>query len=266
MEQMTPWQQLFDGRVVDVDVRANDILFAGGQPVEPWNSPGIWRSTDNGQTWLPSDKGIPDSTWPYSAYDNVRRSPHNPDIVITSFGAGIFRSTDGGSNWVLVLGERGAIPNVNHVKWQPSRPGVAWFFGSTSVGDIYLVAVGDYGLHILDDVKFSGKSACDVGFDAIDPEIVYVGMGYDIIKSTEGGKNWTLLNHAASIIEGHPQIHDLLYLAGEKKLFRSSDGGQSLETIESPNQTQILSMVYDEGTESLFIGTEDGIFKYTTKK
>jgi hypothetical protein len=279
IRQMTAWEHLVNDRVVDVDVKGNDILIAGGGPVEHWASPGIWRSTDSGKSWVPSDKGIPDSSWPYSVYHNVQRSPHNPDIAITSFGGAVFRSTDGGTSWMLISGRRGGMANFDRVKWQPNREGVVWYFGETSIFAPYLGRAKDYGLSPvgcpIDFYKIGvphDNAVYDIGFDAIDPYTVYVGMQGAVIKSTDDGCTWIVplfTNPQGGFfraIEGHPHIHNMVYFAGGKTLYYSRDGGQDLQIVDSPNDTQILSMVYDDRTESLFIGTETGIFRYATQR
>ncbi len=68
---------------------------------------GIYKSTDNGETWnvLPNTETLP-TGW-YSAYNYVTRivvSPINGYVFAASNGLGIFRSTNGGSNFSLVLG------------------------------------------------------------------------------------------------------------------------------------------------------------------
>jgi hypothetical protein len=68
---------------------------------------GIYKSTDNGETWnvLPNTETLP-TTW-NSAYNYVTRivvSPTTGYVFAASNGLGIFRSTDGGSNFSLVHG------------------------------------------------------------------------------------------------------------------------------------------------------------------
>lgn len=284
IRQMTPWECLgfadtslgeyFNVGVVDVDVKGDDIIIAyrGRSPV------GIWRSTDSGKSWVPSDKGIPDSSWPHSVYHNVQRSPHNPDIAITSFGGAIFRSTDGGTSWMLISGRRGSMANLDRVKWQPNREGVIWFFGETCLFAPYSGRAKDYGLISLGGVNFLqigvpiDNAVYDVGFDATDSNIIYLGMQGAVIKSTDDGNSWIVPLFTSPeggffrAIEGHPCIHNVVYFAGGRTLYYSRDGGQNVQIVDSPNDTQILSMVYDDRTESLFIGTETGIFRYATQR
>ena len=78
---------------------------------------GVWRSDDGGETWRhlqrpqpPADQfDVPGALWVPNVYD-LLVSPVNKNIVLAATGndarvpaqSGIYRSTDGGSNWDLV--------------------------------------------------------------------------------------------------------------------------------------------------------------------
>lgn len=284
IREMTSWECLgfvdtslgkyFNVGVVDVDVKGNDIIISYNPVhVESWISTGIWRSTDGGRTWLRSDNGIPDSSWPYSVYGNVQRAPHNPNIAVTSSGGAVFRSTDGGSTWVLIAGQRGGMANRDLVKWQFNREGVVWFFGESAIFSPYLDYSEDYGLTFTSGVLPRvpvDNAVYDIGFDATAPYTLYVGMQGAMIKTTNGGRSWIvpMFTHPEGAfirsIVAHPRIQGFLYFAAGRTLYYSINGGNTVYSIQSPNHTQILSMIYDEYDDSLIMGTETGIFRYRT--
>jgi hypothetical protein len=286
IRKMTPWEYLgwadtslseyFYGGVQDVDVKGNDILLAYNPVhVSPWVSAGIWRSKDGGKTWFRSDIGIPDSSWPYSSYLNVQRSPDNPNIAITSFGGAIFRSTDGGTNWKLVYGRRGGLANKDFVKWQFNKKGLVWFYGESSIFSPYLFYSDDYGLTFHRDILPRvpvDNAVYDIAFDATEPNTVYVGMQGACIKSMDGGQTWIVplftdpKGRFFKAVVTHPRVHDIVYFAAGEMLYYSTDGGKTILSILMPNGAQILSMFYDEVDEALIVGTEKGIFKYKTKE
>lgn len=260
--------------VQDVNIVGSDILVAYRPHVQPWSSVGIWRSLGGGQNWFRSDSGIPDSTWPYSSFKNARRSPNNENIALTYTAGALFQSQDGGSNWILIDGRRGAISNLDLLKWHPTDPGVVQIFGESSTFSPYLARFGEYGMIHIGYVNFAqigvpiDNAVYDIAFDATDPNIIYVGMQGGIIKSEDDWNNWIvpLFTHPQGgffrAIVSHPAIHNLVWFAGGRTLFQSADGGYNTQIIESPNDTQILTMVYNELTESLLIGTENGIYMY----
>lgn len=74
----------------------------------PYMGAGIFKSTDNGETWqlLPSTKDS-DPTVFNSAFDYVHRlaiSPTTGTVFVANNASGIYRSTDGGNSFPLVLG------------------------------------------------------------------------------------------------------------------------------------------------------------------
>lgn len=85
-----------------VDPTNDQIIYAGAA------SGGVWRSTSGGTNWSPIfDKA------PTQSIGSIAINPHNPDEIWVgtgegnprnsqNFGAGIFRSIDGGKNWVCM--------------------------------------------------------------------------------------------------------------------------------------------------------------------
>jgi len=73
---------------------------------------GVFKSTDNGETWFELPLGSGDSNqtaWSYPS-DYIARvvvQPTTGYVFIASHGFGIFRSTDGGNNFSFVLGGSG---------------------------------------------------------------------------------------------------------------------------------------------------------------
>jgi photosystem II stability/assembly factor-like uncharacterized protein len=72
------------------------------------SSVGVWLSDDGGETWRHSNTGIEPGYLPEEARDNpiqhcvhdVRRSPANPERLFMQFHGGVYRSDDGGANWI----------------------------------------------------------------------------------------------------------------------------------------------------------------------
>ena len=69
---------------------------------------GVWLSDDGGETWRHSNAGIEPDYIPDEARDNpiqhcvhdVRRSPSRPERLFMQFHGGVYRSDDGGANWI----------------------------------------------------------------------------------------------------------------------------------------------------------------------
>jgi photosystem II stability/assembly factor-like uncharacterized protein len=261
---------------VDIDVLGEDLLVAyrGGAPgIHPESTVAIWRSIDGGRSWFRSDSGIPETItdpYEYNTMSSLQRSPNNPDIIVGVIGAAVYRSTNGGNFWKLINGRRGAVPNMDYVRWNPYRRGQVWFFGETSVFAPYMVRSNDYGETFGGSVNFnalgfpSDGAVNDVAFDAGNPDIVYAATSYGIIKTTDGGYTWRANalrlpdNGFVFCMVHHPSIGGLLYLAGGRRVYLTDDGGTSIQFIGEIERGFITSLLLDIQANQLFVGTTKG--------
>jgi hypothetical protein len=79
------------------------IVYTGSGYEDDLDAKGIFKSTDTGETWTPINTGLsihPGTGFPYYVKAMVVH-PTNPDIVLAATGNGLFRTTDGGTNWTL---------------------------------------------------------------------------------------------------------------------------------------------------------------------
>jgi photosystem II stability/assembly factor-like uncharacterized protein len=76
--------------------------------VAPIFGDGIYKSTDSGETWniLPATVTPDPTAWSgeFAFVSNIKINPLNGNIFVATNGLGIFRSTDGGETFSLVLG------------------------------------------------------------------------------------------------------------------------------------------------------------------
>ncbi|SDP05909.1 hypothetical protein SAMN04515671_2830 [Nakamurella panacisegetis] len=94
---------------------------------------GVYRSADGGSSWSPANKGIkayffPDP-WPEfgQCVHKVARDPGDPDRLYAQNHHGVYRSDDGGDQWVSIadgLPTDFGFAMVTH----PSKPGVLYTF------------------------------------------------------------------------------------------------------------------------------------------
>ena len=102
----------------------DNTLFVAADETFAFDSPGVFRSTDRGETWQPvlTNRGIlsfavspafeTDATLFAGANNDTRA-----DEVCDAWGGGVFRSTDGGANW-----ERFLLPPPPITLLQALRP------------------------------------------------------------------------------------------------------------------------------------------------
>ena len=201
---------------------------------------GIFETTD-GTKWrqIPATAG--------KAFHEINRLAISADgkILLAASTEGLHRSADPGrSTWTSVLPGR-----IADVKFHPSDPKRA-VAGSISVGKSWFTEDG--GATWKESTHPAWSSRVELCYALADPNIVYASTGNDrgtIWRSTNGGKSFVKrksLNRAkdpaaylgdqhwyANVIwAGDPKKADLV-LVGGLDLWRSTDGGDTLEDIST---------------------------------
>ena len=103
---------------------------------------GMWKSTDNGQTWshlMSTSSGTPQNNMQNGSYDFVWRviTDHtnlNEDVVYAAVYNGIIRSNDGGNTWTEVLGFTAGASEFVDVMMTPSGVLYATFSDNSTNG------------------------------------------------------------------------------------------------------------------------------------
>ena len=178
---------------------------------------GIWKTTNKGTTWAPVFDGQPENT-----FGDLAIFPADPRIIwagsgeqnnrqSSSWGSGVYRSTDGGASWTHVGLTRTA--SVGRVIAHPTNPEVAWV---AAVGNLWK-PTSDRGVYKTTDGGATWTrvlyvdtltGATDLALDPRNPNVLYAatyqrlrsaccfnggGPGSAIYKSVDGGATWTKL-------------------------------------------------------------------------
>jgi hypothetical protein len=247
---------------VRVDPLDADVVWAA-------TTDGIYKSVDAGASWVQKLNVVMGT--------DLVIHPTSTDTVLAACGnlssanRGIYRSTDGGDNWNQTTG--GGIPSSFMGKIQfavtPADPdlvfasigngftsaqGQTWLMRSTDFGDSFnLRSNVDYS-------RYQGWFAHDVAVSPTDVDTLMC-IGIDAWKSTNGGMSLTQKSDWASYFTGaipsggpegppnfshadhhdviyHPTDPNILYLANDGGVFRSTDGGETFEGVNGGYQTQ----------------------------
>ncbi|MDT8070612.1 MAG: FlgD immunoglobulin-like domain containing protein [Terriglobia bacterium] len=246
------------GRIdaIAVDPRDPDIFYIGAA------TGGVWKTTNGGTTFSPMFDDLPALT-----VGDIVVAPSNPSIVwvgsgepnnrqSSSWGTGVYKSTDGGHTWSHMGLED--TQSIGRVAIDPTNPDV-----------VYVAALGhlwgpnaERGLFKTVDggktwtkVLFidNDTGVVDVALDPGSPNIVYAaayerrrapwgfdggGPGSALYKSTDGGATWKKLteglpktgNLGRIGIAIYPKNPAIVYTVIEGKgggIFRSEDRGES---------------------------------------
>ncbi len=206
--------------------------------------------------------------------------PDDDRILYAAFGrSGIFRSSDSGRTWTR---------SSNGLENDERR------IGRDGVDVNQLVAVGSRPPHLLAATSSGLFASVDrgerwarlpvplpphAGVNCVAPDpgrggLIFVGTAYGIVRSTDDGATWVVLdvNSDAREYGGHPFVsalvmdprnpeHVFAFAAG--RVIRSLDGGSSwLPTARfEVDATACQSLLFDPKTSALYAGTDQGVFK-----
>ncbi|MBN1999651.1 T9SS type A sorting domain-containing protein [candidate division KSB1 bacterium] len=214
---------------------------------------GAWKSTDGGDTWNKClDKGL---YLPFG--QSIAVDPNDPDfvfiIVDNSYNylaenfEGLYRSTDGGTNWQLVLQ---TDVNFNSSRHRIFRSNITYDPSTTREGKPaarWYAAFPENGLFRSDNLGLSWDKVSSLSNHLTvygvythpsDGKTVYVGTDIGFYISEKLGedlkKTGNLEDGPVSSVAVHPQNPEIVYVTIRNKgLYKSTDGGSSFERIKA---------------------------------
>lgn len=228
--------------VIKIDLVDPNIMFLGtkaGLTTEggKWIvSDALYRSTDGGNSWTLSNKGIiPKKAYiasPPSVYD-IAIDPDNHRTVYIATAEGVYKSTDGGVNWFW-SGDNLLSTGASSIVISPDNSKV--LFTSSSLNG---VCKSDDGGALWNSLGLKDNYIKTLAISPTDKDIIYVG-GVSIFKTTDGGKTWVDLNLKSKYdiipsvkdIEISLQNPSVIYLATNIGVFKSSNGGEDWIELE----------------------------------
>lgn len=275
-----------DAWVTARDPIDNQVLYASRRSELTAPRDLLFKTTDGGANWIPMGLNLANSWAP-----GVVVHQSNSNIVLASVlalqgglanVAGIYRSTDGGANFVRVHSAPENHASVSGVIQHPAAPNV---FFAVSQGGRGVWRSADDGLNWTQVV--SGRDAHAVAPHPTDPNTVYAftdsgeavglfteGFRNRVLKSTDGGLNFTRVSTAEV---PYPQFAfsaaidvsgalPVFYIGGfVQGIWKSVDDGITWEE----KNTGIRDNSVDFFTEApndpltLFVGTSRGLVKAT---
>jgi hypothetical protein len=111
------------------------ILYAGSGAYDEEKSffqevPCLYKSMDQGRTWIPCDEGIPDGTLVFT----ITVNPGRPERIYLGTSDGIYRSTDAGRQWSRMEQGLPKALNVFDIKMARMPDGKDVVYAATAVG------------------------------------------------------------------------------------------------------------------------------------
>ncbi len=260
-----------------VHPKNSNLVFAGATK----NNGGFYRSTDAGITWTRTFE---------DPVSDVTVNPANENqLWIGTMSKGIYRSDDGGLSWAVKnfdLGVPGSTLARISVQCAPSSPNNLYALvyetqgsgtNATHYSRIYKSSNSGDGWQIIYDnspSNFLNSTGPAQGWynnviavHPTDPNLVIAG-GIDIVRTTNGGNNWQLIDTYASSGAPHPDQHAIafdpadnqrVYLGNDGGMYRSENNGNNYQRKSKGLAiTQFYAMGVDQKHPSkTYGGTQD---------
>ncbi len=225
---------------------------------------GVYKSTNNGDSWINVSNGLPGiGGGNYARVTAIAKKENN--IFVGTDGVGIFMSSDSGANWYAV---NNGITDLN--------------ITSLAVHDSIIFAGTDYGGGIFSSADNgahwaavnNGLSNPYVSSLAVKGSSIYAGTQYwngGVFKSTNNGANWSLIS------TGLPQetvkeialkdSSDVFVAYPSHGIYFTDNNGTTWSKINNGlADTNILSLkvcnsiIYTgSASDNIFLSTDDGM-------
>lgn len=246
---------------------------------------GLWKTEDAGQRW----ENISDEFFETGSVGAIAVSESQPNVmyvgmgehaprgVMTSYGDGVYKSTDAGKTWTKIGLEK--TQHIARIQIHPNNPDIVYvaaqgnLYGPNPERGIYK---SEDGGETWNQVLFVNDSTgcSELSMDMNAPDILYAtmwqhqrqpwkvisgGEGSGVYKSTDAGETWVKIEEGLPKEKGKMAISvsransDRVYCLVESDtqkdksgLFVSNDGGQKWSKISGDNRLTQRAWYYIE--------------------
>ncbi|MFY9611076.1 MAG: hypothetical protein WAU45_21000 [Blastocatellia bacterium] len=238
-----------------------NVIYAG-------TNSGLFRSNDSGVTWKKTGLAV-------SSVGSLAIDSNNTDnlYAVSSLGDGttVFKSTDGGGSWREI--NNGLKDDLNRLVVDPHDSNTV-YVGAYYDG-VFKSADGGGSWK-----QISNKSlfASFLVIDPVNSNILYAidideDYGNFLLKSTDGGVNWTNPVNSDSLVNGpttlaiDPHNSAILYAGTYPHAAKSTDGGASWSASDTglPDRDSVSALAVDPGNpNAIYAATyNSGVFRST---
>jgi hypothetical protein len=225
-----------DGRAV-VTGTTDSTRFHSNVFPSPRSGSSAFKSIDKADHWLPAANGLTAISVNTFAVD-----PSNSSTIYAASNMGLFKSTDGASNWNLTSL---AGIGVTAVAIDPTNSSIV--YGGTVQG-VYKSTNG--GTSFTQINTFFGVTS--LAIDPVTPTTWYTGSAIGLFKTIDGGNNWT---DAGQTRDGSfdgvndvvidPTNSAILYAGTFNAIYKSTNGGAFWVNVFSGGPPTVFSLVID---------------------
>lgn len=214
--------------------RHNWLISAGIYKDTDFDSSAIYKSTDQGKTWVNYTNGYGGNKYrriPYS----MDALPENPSVIfaLSPSVINVAKSTDGGESWEsLITTWKNPLAGTSiFVKIDPNNPNIIWAGGATAMFYSSLLKSKDGGntWKRMVGLYMGGNIVYALGISVNNSNHLLAGLNGGVAKSIDGGKNWhaVLQKPAIYAFVHSSRNHRIIYASGlspDSTLFLPSAG------------------------------------------
>ncbi len=216
----------------------------------------LFRSADSGKSWRPV---------PYLHGKSIRAmqlAASDPRIIVVGSLDGVFRSNDGGNNWMRISPEKHAeIKNIESLAVDPVNPNIIY------AGTWHLPWKTDDGGRTWKSIKKGVVDDSDVFSIIIDrrmPSVVYASACSGIYKSENGGELFHKVQgmpfsaRRTRVLKQDPANSNLVYAGTTEGLWKTVDSGKTWKRVTAANVIINDIMIDPRNTNKVTIATDRG--------
>lgn len=240
-----PWNKTAGppGTTINVVFKANNIVYAGT------DAQGVYRSTDNGLSWVAANTGIDrasvnDITF---AGGNLLAATKSTCSIYNN----VFKSTDNGATWSGTTGLQGKIINSFAIKGA-----TLWAFFFALPNDSGVARSTDNG----NTWQVIPSIITDAGESIVSDNAIIVAEDNFIWRSTDDGASWDVVEQfALTGISAFARAGTKLFGASSSGIETSTDNGASWNFEPFSNGAYSFSAV----GSTIYLGSNSKVFKST---
>lgn len=227
---------------------------------------GVFRSTNSGASWTAASRDAPaypnDPTLHQGIVTGITAlavDPTTPGTLYAGTYYGVFRSTDAGGTWSVVLSPLLELW-VSALAIAPTTPPVLYVATDYTYAN-GLERIGGCGSGPVTNPLPRGAPVYALAIDPTTATTVY-GMAGGVFRSTDCGHSWSVsadLPHVKTLAID-PTAPATLYAGTDGGVFRSTDTGGSWNAINTGlTNSNVTALVIDPTTPTtLYAGTNGG--------
>lgn len=245
--------------VIKHDLLDEQILYIGTET-------GIFKSTNGGESW---DEWFEETAGlEHTNITDIAIDPSNSNKIFAAAQNVIYLSEDGGESWEEIFEEAplkdgGSISSLYIFIENPNA-----LFAATSSGLFKTNDGGHNWKRIQNEIL--DRPVLSIFSSSRNSNYIFAGTDSGLIHTINKGKTWnlSLQNKPVRLIADYPGRENEFILSTGKELLKSSNNGQSWESIFKNNdQGLIINDVNfsDPSTGNIIVGTNKGLFSIDEK-